>query len=87
MNSSEDKHFYDFEIKCADNIVAKAHKIILASQTKYFEGLLRQEETDFVHLDFSGETVNTILQYLYTGGVDITGYCDIAYFKLRWGSQ
>ena len=73
MNSSEDKHFYDFEIKCADNIVVKAHKIILASQTKYFEGLLRQEETDFVHLDFSGETVNTILQYLYTGGVDITG--------------
>ena len=73
MNSSEDKHFYDFEIKCGDNVVIKAHKIVLASQTKYFEGLLRQEETDFVHLDFSGETMKTILQYLYTGDVEISG--------------
>ena len=73
MNSSEDKHFYDFEIKCGDNVVIKAHKIVLASQTKYFEGLLRQEETDFVRLEFSGETVKTIVQYLYTGGLEITG--------------
>ena len=73
MSSSEDKHFYDFEIKCGDNVVVKAHKIVLASQTKYFEGLLRQEETDSVRLDFSGETVKTIVQYLYTGGLEITG--------------
>ena len=73
MSSSEDKHFYDFEIICGDNVVVKAHKIVLASQTKYFEGLLRQEETDSVRLDFSGETVKTIVQYLYTGGLEITG--------------
>ena len=58
MNSPEDKHFYDFEIRCLDKAVVKAHKIVLASQTKYFEGLLRQEEANFVQLDFPGETIN-----------------------------
>ena len=72
-NSPEDRHFYDFQIKCVDKVDVKAHKIVLASQTKYFEGLFRQEETDFVHLDFSGETMKTILHYLYTGEVEITG--------------
>ena len=73
MNSPEDKHFYDFEIKCVDNVVVKAHKIVLASQTKYFEGLFRQEDTDFVHLAFSGDTIETIKHYLYTEEVEITG--------------
>ena len=69
-----EKHFYDFTIRCADDVEVKGHKIILASQTKFFEGLFRQEqEKDFVLLDFTSETVKVCLKYLYTGQLKITG--------------
>ena len=73
-NSPMEKHFYDFIIRCADDVEVKGHKIILASQTKFFEGLFRQEqEKDFVLLDFTSETVKVCLKYLYTGQLKITG--------------
>ena len=75
VNSPEDKHFYDFTIICGDKEEVKAHKIVLASQTKFFEGLFRQEHgKDLVSLDFTGEIIRGCLRYLYTGEVEVTGY-------------
>ena len=51
----------------------KSHKIVLASQTKYFEGLFRQEDQDSVQLHFPGDSIRTCVQFLYTGQVQVTG--------------
>ena len=73
-NSPEQQHFYDYKIICSDGIEVKSHKIILASQTKYFEGLFRQEaSSNSVKLDLPGESVKSCVKYLYTGDVDING--------------
>ena len=66
-NSAEEKHFYDFKLVCRDGTEIKCHKIILVSQSKYFQSLLSQEECDVARLDFSGETSQACLDFLYSG--------------------
>ena len=73
LNEPEDQHFYDFKIVCHDDVEVKCHKIVLVTQTKYFEGLLRQEDLDSVRIDFSGDIVRGCIRFLYTGDIDITG--------------
>ena len=73
LNEPEDQHFYDFKIVCHDDVEVKCHKIVLVTQTKYFEGLLRQEDSDSVRIDFSGDIVRGCIRFLYTGDIDITG--------------
>jgi len=68
-----DRLFYDFKIQSRDGIVLPAHKLILASQTRYFEGLFRQENTDQVSLDFDSKVIKKCLDYLYTGHLNIEG--------------
>ena len=67
INSAEEKHFYDFKLVCRDGTEIKCHKIILVSQSKYFQSLLSQEETDSARLDFSGETCRACRDFLYSG--------------------
>ena len=73
LNQPEEQHFYDFKIVCSDNIEIPCHKIILASQTKYFEGLFRQQNSDSVRMDFQCHEVRTCIKYLYTEDIKITG--------------
>ena len=73
LTQPEEQHFYDFRIVCNDNTEVKCHKIILASQTKYFEGLFRQQRSDQIQLDFQSDAVKTCIRYLYTEDLSITG--------------
>jgi len=75
QNAPKSQHFYDFEIECHDGTVVKCHRIVLVSQTKYFEGLFRQEQTQShkVKIQFAGDVVKRCIQYLYTGQIDIDG--------------
>ena len=73
LTQPEEQHFYDFQIVCNDNTEVKCHKIILASQTKYFEGLFRQQRSDQIQLDFQSDAVKTCIRYLYTEDLSITG--------------
>ena len=70
----EEQHFYDFRIICNNNNTeVKCHKIILACQTKYFEGLFRQQKCDHINLDFHSDSVKTCIRYLYTEDISISG--------------
>lgn len=73
LTQPEEQHFYDFKIICNDNNEVKSHKIILASQTKYFEGLFRQQKSDQIQLDFHSDAVRPCIRYLYTEDISITG--------------
>jgi len=74
-SAPESQHFYDFKIECQDGAIVNCHKIVLVSQTKYFEGLFRQEQADSnkVKIQFAGDVVKRCIHYLYTGNVDIDG--------------
>ena len=72
-NTSEEKHFYDFKLVCQDGVEIKCHKIILVSQSKYFQGLLGQKECDFARLDFPGAIIQTCIDFLYSGDLQING--------------
>lgn len=72
-SSPEEQHFYDFKIICQDGGEVKCHKIMLASQIKYFEGMFRQQNCDSVNLDFPKEAVKTCIQYLYTREINLDG--------------
>ena len=67
INSAEEKHFYDFKLVCGDGTEIKCHKIILVSQSKYFQSLLTQEECHLARLDFSGEVSQACIDFLYSG--------------------
>lgn len=73
LNSPEERHFYDFKIVAADGSAVPCHKIILASQTEYFGALFRQENPEFVTLDFPSDIIRMCVRYLYTEDIDING--------------
>ena len=73
LNSPEDKHFYDFKIVAQDGLEVHAHKIILASQTEYFGALFRQENPNFINLDFPSNIIKMCVNYLYTEDIDVDG--------------
>ena len=62
----------DFTIVCTGtNKVIKSHRLILASQSKFFEGFFRRETKDIVNLDFKEAYVRKCINYMVTGGVDL----------------
>ena len=71
--ATPDRLFYDLKIKTRDGAVLPAHRLVLASQTSYFEGLFRQEATQEVSLDFPLPVVAKCLDFLYTGVIAIEG--------------
>ena len=48
----------------------KSHKLILASQSKFFEGFFRRESKEMVMLDFKEEYVNICIAYMVSGEVN-----------------
>merc|ERR1719450_172077 len=73
LNSPEDQHFYDFKIECQDGVEVNCHKIILVSQTKYFEGLFRQQNSNKVKIDFQSDIIRGCIRFLYTREIVIDG--------------
>ena len=62
----------DFTIVCTgSNKAIKSHRLILASQSKFFEGFFRRETKDTVNLDFKEAYVRKCINYMVTGGVDL----------------
>ena len=49
----------------------KSHKLILASQSKFFEGFFRRESKEMVMLDFKEEYVRICIAYMATGEVNL----------------
>ena len=64
----------DFTIKSGiDGIEHKSHKIILASQSKYFRGFFRNNPTESsVSLDFENSIIEACLEGIYTGTTPLT---------------
>ena len=64
----------DFTVKSGiDGVEHKAHKMILASQSKYFRGLFRIDPTtSSVTLDFETATIAACLEGIYTGTTPLT---------------
>ena len=73
INETEELQFFDFKVICNDETEVKCHKMVLASQTKYFDGLFRQNNCDSSKIDFSGDIVRACIEYLYTEFIEITG--------------
>ena len=74
LNSPEEQHFYDFKIECQDGVEVNCHRIILVSQTKYFEGLFRQQQnTNKVKIDFQSDVIRGCIRFLYTREINIDG--------------
>jgi len=73
-SASEERKFYDLAINTRDGSQLPAHKIVLASQTSYFEGLFRQENPSQVSLNFDSSTVQKCLDFLYTGDFVVEGH-------------
>ena len=49
----------------------KSHKLILASQSKFFEGFFRRESKEMVMLDFKEEYVRICIAYMVSGEVNL----------------
>jgi len=60
------KHLADFKIRCRNGEDIWAHKIVLASQSKFFEGFFRSEVKHSVLLDFELEYVKSCIDYMFT---------------------
>ena len=49
----------------------KSHKLILACQSKFFEGFFRRESKEMVMIDFKEEYVRICIAYMVTGEVNL----------------
>uniref|UniRef100_A0A6P7F2T9 Inhibitor of Bruton tyrosine kinase n=1 Tax=Diabrotica virgifera virgifera TaxID=50390 RepID=A0A6P7F2T9_DIAVI len=61
--------FYDVTIKCRDNKTLSAHKCVLAARMEYFNNMFmrwHENSTAEVSLPFPKNTVEALLEYLYT---------------------
>eukprot|EP00092_Neocalanus_flemingeri_P004099 GFUD01004411.1.p1 GENE.GFUD01004411.1~~GFUD01004411.1.p1 ORF type:complete len:619 (+),score=133.22 GFUD01004411.1:253-2109(+) len=65
-------HFFDFEISCQKGQTVNAHKVIIASQSKFFEGFFRSEKKDSVILDFESHPVQLCIDFMYTANIDLS---------------
>ena len=68
---SNANHLFDFEIACKDGQTVSAHRIIIASQSKFFEGFFRSEKKDRVTLDFESHVVQLCIDFMYTARIDL----------------
>ena len=49
----------------------KSHRLILAAQSKFFEGFFRRESKNTIMLDFKKEYVRICIAYMVNGGVNL----------------
>ena len=51
--------------------IIKSHRLILAAQSKFFEGFFRRESKDTIMLDFKKEYVRICIAYMVNGEVNL----------------
>ncbi|KAJ5075338.1 pep-cterm sorting domain-containing protein [Anaeramoeba ignava] len=78
QNQTENEEsYFDFEIICEQNQTSfKTHKSILSSRSHYFKSLFHSkmkeyQENKLILQDFSSSVLSSILNYLYSGKIEI----------------
>ena len=66
QNASKENIFFDFKIVSNDGSIIESNKIILASQSEYFEKMFKKECRDSTRLEFSADVVRQVITFLYT---------------------
>ncbi|KAJ5080655.1 btb-domain-containing protein [Anaeramoeba ignava] len=76
-NQNENESYFDFEIICEQNQISfKTHKSILSSRSEYFKSLFNSkmkeyQENKLILKDFSSPILFSILNYFYSGKIEI----------------
>ncbi|KAJ5079425.1 pep-cterm sorting domain-containing protein [Anaeramoeba ignava] len=95
-NENENENYFDFEIICEQNqqinpISFKTHKSILSSRSQYFKSLFNSkmkeyQENKMILNDFSIPTLNLILNYFYSGKIEINleNVIEILFFSSKY---
>ena len=63
--------FFDFTIECIDQDTVKAHKFILAAQSKFFQAFFSHEEKNSLSLSFQKEPMQNCIDFVYTGKAEL----------------
>ena len=63
--------FFDFSIECSDQDTVKAHKFILAAQSKFFEAFFSHEDKNLISLSFQKEPIKSCIDFLYNGKIEL----------------
>ena len=63
--------FFDFTIECNDEDTVKAHKFILAAQSKFFQAFFSHEDKNIMSLSFRKEPTQSCIDFLYTGRIEL----------------
>ncbi|KAJ5079457.1 hypothetical protein M0811_04478 [Anaeramoeba ignava] len=77
QNQNQDENYFDFEIICEQNQTSfKTHKSILSSRSHYFKSLFNSkmkeyQENKLILKDVSSSILFSILNYLYSGKIEI----------------
>ncbi|KAJ5078351.1 pep-cterm sorting domain-containing protein [Anaeramoeba ignava] len=81
QNQKQEENHFDFEIICQQNQKAKqfqfkTHKSILSTRSQYFKSLFNSkmkeyQENKLILKDFSNSILSSILNYLYSGKIEI----------------
>ncbi|KAJ5074854.1 pep-cterm sorting domain-containing protein [Anaeramoeba ignava] len=77
QNQKEEESYFDFEIICEQNQISfKTHKSILSSRSHYFKSLFNSkmkeyQENKMILKDFSSSILSPILNYFYSGKIEI----------------
>ncbi|KAJ5075441.1 pep-cterm sorting domain-containing protein [Anaeramoeba ignava] len=77
QNQKEEESYFDFEIFCEENKISfKTHKSILSSRSQYFKSLFNSKMKEFqenklILKDFSSSILFPILNYFYSGKIEI----------------
>ncbi|KAJ5079372.1 hypothetical protein M0811_04393 [Anaeramoeba ignava] len=77
QNQKENESYFDFEIICEQNQTSfKTHKSILSSRSQYFKSLFNSkmkeyQENKLILKDVSSSILSSILNYLYSGKIEI----------------
>ncbi|KAJ5077161.1 hypothetical protein M0811_00481 [Anaeramoeba ignava] len=77
QNENQNESYFDFEIICEENQISfKTHKSILSSRSHYFKTLFKSKMKEFqenkmILKDFSSSILFSILNYFYSGKIEI----------------
>ena len=63
--------FFDFTIECIEQDTVKAHKFILAAQSKFFQAFFTHEDKNSLSLSFQKEPMKNCIDFLYTGKAEL----------------
>ena len=63
--------FFDFTIECNDQDTIKAHKFVLAAQSKFFQAFFSHENKNAISLSFKKEPIQSCIDFLYTGDIEL----------------